>query len=91
MSFSDCPIFSHLILSCHTKPLTRATPALLCCVVQTPALQHYSGYTESSLRACAVELHGVLSAAPASQLQAVRKKYATAKANFVSTLALPTL
>ena len=64
---------------------------VLCCVVQTPALQHYSGYTESSLRACAVELHGVLSAAPASQLQAVRKKYATAKANFVSTLALPTL
>ncbi len=70
--------------------------SLGCCAsfgahVQTPALQHFTDYTEASLRACIVDMHTVLTGSAAAQLQAVRKKYANVKYNAVATLPFPTL
>ena len=60
-------------------------------VLQSAALQHFSGYAESSMRACLVDMHAILAAAPAAQLQAVRKKYAQPRYSSVTTLPLPSL
>jgi hypothetical protein len=70
-------------------PTPSPSPSQL--VLQSAALQHFSGYAESSMRACLVDMHAILAAAPAAQLQAVRKKYAQPRYSSVTTLPLPSL
>ena len=74
-----------------TRPRLRSVTPSLPGWLQSPALQHFSGYTEASLRACCVDMHAALAAAPAAQLQAVRKKYAQPARASVTALPLPSL
>ena len=56
----------------------------------TPALQHYSRYTEAELWGAVVQLRDLMDKATTAQLQAVRKKY-TQRFDNVASLALPSL
>lgn len=60
------------------------------CCLQTSALQHYSSYTEESIRSCTVDMRTVMEGSVTAQLQAVRKKY-TSRCGGVAAIPLPLL
>jgi hypothetical protein len=60
-----------------------------CLLLQSTTLNHFTGYSESSLRVCVAEMHGIMAASATAQLQAVRKKYTATKYQEVATLPIP--
>lgn len=56
----------------------------------TSTLQHYSSYTEETLRSCTVDMRTVMEGSVTAQLQAVRKKY-TSRCGGVAAIPLPLL
>jgi hypothetical protein len=57
----------------------------------TPTLAFHAGFSQEELRGVVVDMQEMLSAAPASSLQAVRKKYSNPRFGEVATIPIAPL
>jgi cyclin B len=67
------------------RAMTQRTP------LWTPTLQHYSTYSEQTVRECAQEINELLKKSQKSSLKAIRKKYSLPKFGQVAELPLKDL